>query len=314
MERQPFSSVSLLRDLSLQAQWGWRRQNSNTRNRCGGVSSSGRRWYARRLGEFQRFLDGRLVGQDVAVLGLPDGQDNIHSRLSRKVVYGHHPNRSPMPRGLALTTINGSARAIRAFAIWLAEERYTQDNVFKPIRPLTPPKEVIQPLSPDEVRQLLGAIRQHTLEGARNYAVFLLFLDCEWRISELVNLKLADVDFAGGEIKDLGKANKERTVPVALVTRKALIRYRDPCPLPAARQLVWLFLTHTNELEPVEVTLRDRMLRHPTVAKARVLVQDFQRRVRGRRPRSWTVGFNACDPKVVIFPIWKGKQPSSPTP
>ncbi len=234
MQRRPRLAVSLAQAI----------EHYLTALKLEGKSAQTIVWYARRLGEFQRFVDGRPADQDVAVLSLPDGQDYIHALLSRKVMYGQHPNRQPVPRGLALTTVNGSARAIRAFASWLAEAGYTQENVFKPLRPPKPPRQVIQPLTVDEVRQLLGAIRQHTPEGARNYGVLLLFLDCGLRISELVNLKLADVDFAGGEVKVLGKGNKERIVPVGLVTRRALIRYRDQCrPEPATPHETAFFLT-----------------------------------------------------------------------
>jgi transposase len=79
----------------------------------------------------------------------------------------------------------------------------------------------------------------------------------------------------------------------------------DQAPLPSARQLVWLFLKPTHQLEPDELTLREQLLRHPTVAKAKVLVQDFQRMVRERLPGSWTAWLKACDqasiPELVNF-------------
>jgi transposase len=69
----------------------------------------------------------------------------------------------------------------------------------------------------------------------------------------------------------------------------------DQAPLPVARQLVWLFLKHTDQLEAEEVSLRQQLLRHPLLAKAKRLVQDFQRMVRERRSRSWTTWLKACD-------------------
>ena len=85
----------------------------------------------------------------------------------------------------------------------------------------------------------------------------------------------------------------------------AISRVPDRAPLPAARQSVWLFLKHTNQLEPDELKLREQLLRNPTVAKAKVLVQDFQRMVRERRSRNWTAWCKACDqaaiPELVNF-------------
>jgi transposase len=91
----------------------------------------------------------------------------------------------------------------------------------------------------------------------------------------------------------------------SMAQRPAVSPVADHAPLPAARQLVWLFLKHTLQLEPDEVMLRDRLLRHPTAAKAKGLVQDFQRMVRERRPTSWTAWLKACDqariPELVNF-------------
>ncbi len=58
----------------------------------------------------------------------------------------------------------------------------------------------------------------------------------------------------------------------------------DKPPLPVSRQLVWLFLKHTKQLEPDELRLRDRLLSHPVVANARKLAHNFQRLVRKRQP------------------------------
>ena len=69
----------------------------------------------------------------------------------------------------------------------------------------------------------------------------------------------------------------------------------DRVPLPVARQLVWLFLKHTDQLEAEEVSLRQQLLRHPLLATAKRLAQDFQRMVRERKLISWTTWLKACE-------------------
>lgn len=74
-----------------------------------------------------------------------------------------------------------------------------------------------------------------------------------------------------------------------------MIPVPDRAPLPVARQLVWLFLKHTDQLEAEEVSLRQQLLRHPLLAKAKRVVQDFQSMVRERKSKSWTTWLKACD-------------------
>jgi len=79
----------------------------------------------------------------------------------------------------------------------------------------------------------------------------------------------------------------------------------DKAPLPVARQLVWLFLKHTQQLEPDELTMREQLLHHPTLAKAKALAQDFQHMVRERASSGWKAWLKACEtaaiPELVNF-------------
>ncbi len=70
-------------------------------------------------------------------------------------------------------------------------------------------------------------IPQNTAEGVRNYAIVLTFLDTGIRLSELLNLKISDIDFSLGQFKVFGKGAKERLVPMGYATRRAILRYRD---------------------------------------------------------------------------------------
>lgn len=65
--------------------------------------------------------------------------------------------------------------------------------------------------------------------------------------------------------------------------------------LPASRRLVWLFLHHTDQLDPEELTLRDQLLAHPALLKTRQLAQDFQRIVRERLASSLDAWLSTCE-------------------
>ncbi|CAG1006725.1 hypothetical protein ANAEL_03451 [Anaerolineales bacterium] len=65
--------------------------------------------------------------------------------------------------------------------------------------------------------------------------------------------------------------------------------------LPAARRLVWLFLKHSDQLEPDELKLRDQLLNHPILQQAKKLAQDFQHYLQLRQPSAFDTWLIACE-------------------
>ena len=56
----------------------------------------------------------------------------------------------------------------------------------------------------------------HDFQALRNKLIVELFYSTGIRRSELINLKISDVDLAQQQIKVLGKRNKERYIPLIL--------------------------------------------------------------------------------------------------
>jgi len=150
----------------------------------------------------------------ICELTLDDARRFIRSLMERKTKYPDHKFHREIEGGLAPQTIHGFVRSLKTFASWLAEEGYTEEHIFGRLQPPKVPQILIEPLTEDEIRRLLTAIPQDTLEGVRNFAILLLFLDTGVRLSELVNLETCQTDFVGGQLKVLGKGAKERIVPI----------------------------------------------------------------------------------------------------
>lgn len=70
-------------------------------------------------------------------------------------------------------------------------------------------------LSVEEIDELISAVDLSKNEGERNVAILETLYSCGLRVSELVNLKFADLYFNEGFIRVIGKGNKERLVPVS---------------------------------------------------------------------------------------------------
>lgn len=60
----------------------------------------------------------------------------------------------------------------------------------------------------------------------RDAAILEIFYSCGLRISELLSLDVADIDFIGETVKVMGKGSKERIVPVGGPAIEAIQRYR----------------------------------------------------------------------------------------
>jgi integrase/recombinase XerC len=80
-------------------------------------------------------------------------------------------------------------------------------------------------LSVDDVFQLLGSIQVKTPLDARDRAALEVFYSSGLRVSELVGLDWADIDFQLGILRVVGKGSKERIVPVGEVALQALRDY-----------------------------------------------------------------------------------------
>ncbi len=80
-------------------------------------------------------------------------------------------------------------------------------------------------LSEADVESLLGAPDIGTPLGLRDRTMLELLYATGLRVSELVQIRLADINLAQGVVRIVGKGNKERLVPVGEVALEWLTRY-----------------------------------------------------------------------------------------
>jgi len=113
--------------------------------------------------------------------------------------------------------------SIKSFYKFLAIEDHIDVN---PIELIESPKiglKLPDTLSLTEIDKLISAIDLSSKHGERNRAIIEMLYSCGLRVSELINLKLSNINFKNSYIKVIGKGNKERLAPIGT---KAL-RYLD---------------------------------------------------------------------------------------
>lgn len=201
-------------------------------------------WYRRFLEGFAAFLvenGGQATLDDVTLVQARAFIGHLQARTSR---YENHAFRSEIEGGLSSRTIHAYVRVLKVFGNWLHEEGFVNASPFERLKRPKLGQTMIQVLSDDEIRRLIGCIKPDTVLGARAHAMVLLLLDTGIRASELCSLKMSDTDLKQGSIKVMGKGRKERMVPFGGMTKKSLIRYIHAYRRePASEEIDRLFLS-----------------------------------------------------------------------
>ena len=85
-------------------------------------------------------------------------------------------------------------------------------------------------------------------EGQRDKAILEMFYSTGMRLSELINLRISDIDFSSMTVKVFGKRAKQRVIPMMkshLVNLKVFLDLRDQLPLKSDSHL---FLTKSGDI------------------------------------------------------------------
>ncbi|MEA3435745.1 MAG: site-specific tyrosine recombinase XerD, partial [Thermodesulfobacteriota bacterium] len=114
---------------------------------------------------------------------------------------------------------------IRGFYRFLVQEKILKHD---PTRLIDLPKSGLKlpdVLSVEDVRLLLSIPDTNTPAGSRDAAMLELLYAAGLRVSELINLKLQDVNMEAGFVRVFGKGSKERVVPIGLFAKKKIDDY-----------------------------------------------------------------------------------------
>ena len=114
---------------------------------------------------------------------------------------------------------------LRRFYDYLILEELIDVNPMKNIE--TPKIGVHLPttLTLKEIDKMISNIKLTSKTGIRNVAIIELLYSCGLRVSELVNLKVSDLFFKESLIKVIGKGNKERFVPISVLSQEYINNY-----------------------------------------------------------------------------------------
>jgi len=122
-------------------------------------------------------------------------------------------------------TIARKLASLRSFFKFLFREGYIKSN---PVTAISSPKldkKLPKFLDVDKVTKVILKPDTNTEQGLRDRAILETLYSTGVRVSELVGLDSADIDFISGVIKVLGKGSKERMIPIGEEALNAIRRY-----------------------------------------------------------------------------------------
>ena len=136
---------------------------------------------------------------------------------------------------------------IKNFYTYLTKIEYIKINITEGIERPKLSKKLPQVLTIEEVDKLLD-IPLNSAFDYRNKAMLELMYGTGLRISELLDLKLGDIDFENCIVRCLGKGNKERIVPIGEYVIFYLNAYLEHRPiLLKKRKNEYLFLNSRGD-------------------------------------------------------------------
>jgi len=148
--------------------------------------------------------------------------------------------------GLSGRSIARHLSAIRRFYNFLLRERLVADNPAVDVRAPKSGRRLPRVADVDQLGQLLDTRPDDPLE-VRDVCMFELMYSSGLRLSELAGLNLEAIDLRAGEVRVLGKGNKERVLPVGRKAVDALRNWLSVRPALAAEGEKAVFVSRRGD-------------------------------------------------------------------
>lgn len=127
--------------------------------------------------------------------------------------------------GVTNRTQARSISSIRSFFKFLVYDGILTSNPTKMLEAPKIGRKLPSILTVEEIDSILNAVEMYKPEGQRNKAIIETLYSCGLRVSELINVKISNINFRMGTIKIEGKGNKERMIPLSKNAKQEIKLY-----------------------------------------------------------------------------------------
>ena len=155
--------------------------------------------YKNDLNSFADFIESRNEGQDLKEVN--------YSQVRSWIV-------QLVEDDLTNSSINRKVSSLKSFYRFLQKTKQLEASPLTGHKALKKSKKLQVPFSETEVGAVLDSFPAEGFEELRNKLMIELLYSTGIRRSELINIKLENVDVSGRSLKVRGKGNKERFIPL----------------------------------------------------------------------------------------------------
>ncbi len=128
--------------------------------------------------------------------------------------------------GISNSSVNRKVSSLKSFYKFLLKVKQIESSPLLKHKSLKTPKKIQIPFSEKELDNVLNHIKYPDgLDGIRDKLIIDLFYTTGIRRTELINLKMQNVDLSKNTLKVLGKRNKERILPILPILSKQINLY-----------------------------------------------------------------------------------------
>ena len=148
-------------------------------------------------------------------------------------------------KGKSDTTLRRHLASIRALAGLLVRDGYIREDFTADITQPVKWKRLPKTLSQEDMSRILLAPDDKTPQAVRDRAMFELLYATGMRVSEIIQLKLIQIELESGFCIVHGKGDKSRLVPIGDAAKEMIADYLDTARLSLlrARKSDYVFLT-----------------------------------------------------------------------
>ena len=223
--------------------------------------------YKRDLEKVQHFMEQRGIRETSGVSG-QDLEDYVKYLESNQ---------------FAAATVSRNIASLKAFYHYLVQEGVVSEDISEPLKAPKIEKKIPEIMSPDEVVRLLEQPSGNSPKEIRDKAMLELLYATGIRVTELITLKVSDVNMPMSFILCRDR-NKERIIPFGTEAKNALTRYLDGtrdemlenkasdvlfanCSgQPMSRQGFWKLIKYYAKKADIKADITPHTLRHSFAA------------------------------------------------
>ena len=136
-----------------------------------------------------------------------------------------------LENSISAKTVNRKISTLKSFYKYLQREQIVRKNPMDVVISPKVEKRLLEFIDQTKLNLLLDLGPLHEgFEGARDYLILELLYLTGIRLSELISLRLRDIDYSNYSIKVLGKRSKQRIIPISkelLFSVNNYLKYRD---------------------------------------------------------------------------------------